>query len=888
MDSSSGPIPGATVMLIGQEDSILKTFAVTDREGYFTLPNVKPDNYLFKANFYGYEPYVLRFEVGENSTDTALGTLFLEPKMLDVVNVEADYIPIRIKGDTIEYDSRAFEVGAHDVLENLLEQLPGVEVQADGSIKVQGKTVQKILVDGEEFFGNDPTIAVKNLPADAVDKVQVYDKDSEMATFTGVDDGNEETTINLTLKEDRKKGYFGNLEAAYGPGQLVSAESVAAQDRYKLKGNVHYFKNKWQLSGIGLSNNVNETGFSFEDYIAFMGGIQNLMDGSGNVSFSVDDDLPLNMGQNTGFLNTNALGFNANYKPSKKGSLASSVFLNSYDKRYQRLVDRTTFFTDSSLFSQEQVNQRNASLNNRANLHYKQEFGESHFLNLRFAGNWGKSKNGNESSLSNFDRGGLVRNNFMTQLDQNRFQYKGDLSADYRKKFEKKGRYTGLGANATVDNSKANGILNYTNTLYSTSPLVFKTIQNQLNDQSNSKIDANWMFSEPLSQRHLLQVGLAYNQFNSYRNREVYDEIDPENELFNPDFSGKAAYSYHTKQGELKHKFLSKKLKTTAGVAYQNLTLVSSDLFVSSRAYHYALTFFTLQWEPSKSSELRLDYSTRANAPHLVQLQTVPNNSNPAEVVLGNPNLDPEYIQDLGVEYNLFNEFNFTHFMIRLDANHIANKINFAQEIDSNFNRIYTPKNSGFENQLRSYLSFGTNLSPLKTKFTITNNFSLSNGQIFLNSVQNNYTSVLENARLSIENTKKKIFNIRLGIEGTYSKNVYRENEALNSDFFSWNYSGNLTVKLKDNWIFNGNLTHHFYPSFTANNEQMILNASVARNFLKSKKLQVYLAAFDLFNQNSGINQSYYLNYYEQERTATLARYAMLGIKYSFQKLGGE
>jgi hypothetical protein len=235
--------------------------------------------------------------------------------MLDVVTVSTEYIPIRIKGDMIEYDSRAFETGEHDVAENLLAQLPGVEVQPDGSIKVQGKTVEKILFDGEEFFGSDPTIATKNLPADAVDRVQVFEKASDMATFTGVDDGNESTTINLKLKEDRKKGYFGNLEAAFGAGLNPEAEGLQDQNRYKLKGNIHYFKGKWQISGIGLSNNVNETGFSINGYVSFMGGIQNLIDGSDTINIGGDNGLPISNGQNTGFLSTNATGLNLNYKP---------------------------------------------------------------------------------------------------------------------------------------------------------------------------------------------------------------------------------------------------------------------------------------------------------------------------------------------------------------------------------------------------------------------------------------------------------------------------------------------------------------------------------------------------------------------------------------------
>lgn len=887
-DSTDSPIPGATVMLIGQQDSILKTFAVSDNEGNFVLKNVKPNAYLFKANSYGNQPYELEFTTNAASSDTVIGVVELRPIMLDVVTVSSDYIPIRIKGDTIEYDSRAFETGEHDVVENLLEQLPGVEVQPDGSIKVQGKTVEKILVDGEEFFGSDPTIATKNLPADAVDRVQVFDKASDMAEFTGVDDGNESTTINLKLKEDRKRGYFGNLEAAYGAGLNPDAEGISDQNRYKLKGNVHYFKGKWQISGIGLSNNVNETGFSISDYISFMGGIQNLMDGSGTINIGGDGGLPISNGQNTGFLSTNATGLNLNYKPSKKATVSSSFFFNTFDKSFDRSLDRTTFFQDSSVFSQESIIQNSATLNNRGTIHYKQEFDSTHFLNVDLSGNWTNAKYNNINNLMSFDSEELLKNTYKTNLDQNRFDYNLNLAVDYRKKFAKKGRYTGGGAAYGISNRTGVTDLTYQNILYLPGPVISQAIQNQDNFQNNANISTNWMYSEPIAKKHLLQAEVQHNRKNFFRDKNVSDEITPDELIFNPLFSGEANYANIENNGEFRHKYLSKKFKTTAGLRYSNLNLLSADLFDENRSYNYALPYFRLQWEVNKSSEFRLDYRTNVQAPQITQLQSIPDNTNPAEIVVGNLSLVPEYKHDLFLEYNLFNEFNFTSLMVRVGATRVENKINYSQEIDENFNRLFTPENNGKEDQLNAYTSFGTNLSPIKTKFSITNNATVSKGQLRLNGAPNSYTSLYNNSRLIIENTKKKVVNIKAGVEMTYSKSAYPENAALNSDFFSWNYSGDLTLKIKDKWVFKADAKHYFYPSFETNNEQVIVNASIARNFLKSKKLQAYVAVYDLLNQNTGINQSYFLNYYEQQRTATLARYFMVGLKFSFQKLGAK
>jgi len=203
-------------------------------------------------------------------------------------------------------------------------------------------------------------------------------------------------------------------------------------------------------------------------------------------------------------------------------------------------------------------------------------------------------------------------------------------------------------------------------------------------------------------------------------------------------------------------------------------------------------------------------------------------------------------------------------------------------------NRIFTPENNGREDRLSSFISFGSNINPLKIKFDITNNTTVSQGQLTLNGIENSYTSFVNNVRFTVENTKKKVINAKLGVGGNYTNSVYSENEAFNNDVFSWNYLAGLTVKLKDKWELKSDVNHFFYPDFEANSQQVIINASIARNLLKSKKLQVYLAANDLLNQNTGINQAYYLNYFEQERTATLARYFLLGVKFSFNKLAGK
>ncbi|MBN4072866.1 TonB-dependent receptor [Crocinitomix catalasitica] len=894
LDSLEGPIPGATVMLVGAQDSILKSFSVSDRDGLFNFSNIKAGDYIFKASFFGYNPYEKAISISKNSQDTAVGKVQLQSKMLNKVTVQGHYIPIQIKGDTIEYDARAFETDEHDVVEDLLAQMPGIEVAEDGTITAQGKEVETILVDGEEFFSDDPTLATKNLPAKAVEKVQVFDRQSDMAEFTGVDDGVETTTINLKLKESHKKGLFGNIEMAGGTdAPIMPGETFEDVFRYSAKGNIHYFKKKWQLSLIGMSNNVNETGFSIRDYINFMGGISNMMRDGGMGFQNLGGGLAMSGGgNNDGFLNTNATGFNFNYKPSKQTVLNASIFFNNFDKSYIKDVDRTTYFTDSSLFTNEIVDQQSTTMNNRGNLHFEQKFDSTHFFNIDLSGSWDLANYFNGSLVNNYDSPDeatkLLISGFNTKLEQDNFSYNYSSAIDYRKKFAKAGRFTGGGVSYSGSNGDASTTLDYLSTLYSMgvgTPNSISQIQDMIEKTGNLR--TNWMWSEPLSKKTLLQFEYTYRRKTSDRDKDVFDIDSDGNQTVNNFFSAEADYLTFRHQANIKHKYISKKLRTTLGATYQYINLSGDSIFTAPKEFHYVMPSFNMQWDVSKNGSFRFNYSTSLTLPSLNQLQPLPDNSNPAEIILGNTNLEPEYNQTTRISFHKFDEFTFTHFMASLSGTYVRNNITYAQNINQFLIREITPENLGEEYSSNAYIATGSSLHSIHTKFNISNTTTLANGIVMLNGKQDKYTSFYTQPKITIENINKKIINIKTGFTYTWSKNFYRDNDAFDNSYSNYNYFGTLKIRLQDRWVFRADINHYFYPDFDdENSQQIILDAKIGINLTKSKKLQVYIAGYDLLNQNTGISQYYLQNIYEKETTTTLARYFMLGFKYSFQKLG--
>ncbi len=872
VDSLDKGVPGVSTMLIGANDSILKSFSVTNDHGSFTFKNVPVGDYIFKAALFGYQPYETSISISTSSADTAL-KVPIQSKQLKQVTVEG-YVPIQLKGDTIEYDARAFETTEHDNVEALLEQMPGIEVEEDGEIKVQGETVEKVLVDGEEFFGNDPKIATQNLPAKAIEKVQVFDKLSDVAEFTGIDDGDDTKTINLKLKEEYKKGAFGNLDLAGGMDDNAG--------RYKLKGNVNSFGKKFQFSALGLSNNINETGFSIDDYIEFMGGIQSLLDGSGNFNLSSDAGLPLDFGRNNGFLNTHATGMNFNYKPNKGKNLNGSLFLNGYDRNYHKLVDRTTYFTDSAMYTNEENQLNNKALNNRLNLRYKNEIDSSQLLNVRGSGRWSRASHSSQSFINNQNEIQELISSFVSQNEGDNTTIGLEGSLDYTKRFKRNGHYTGIDLSGNYSEKEASSIQDFNNSVY-VAGVPIETIINQLqrNQTSNLDYQASGKYSIPfLKDQYWLFAGSA--QFKSeFRDKSLFD-INASQEELNPNFSGTGTLNTYNYEGGATYKYVKKDWRTSVGANYSRLSLFGDGVLAEKKDMNYLLPRVSWWYQPSRAAEIDLVYSTSVNAPLLNELQTIPNNTNPTELILGNENLTPEYVHDVSLRFNRFKQFNMSHFMVAVSGKYIQNNITFSQWLNESLVRTVMPENLGDEQEVNGQITWGRALYPLKTKFKITNQNRWSSAAIRLNDEMDQYTSFYNRSKLVLENISKKKWNIRVGGEVTYSKNQYQGNEAFNNSFYNWNYSCGVTWKQNKNWIVESTIKHQFYPTFTEATELLIWNARIGRNLLESKKMQVYLTVKDILNQNTGLDQFYQLNYYERAQTSTLGRYFLVGLKWSF------
>ncbi|MDB4089617.1 carboxypeptidase-like regulatory domain-containing protein, partial [Flavobacteriales bacterium] len=335
VDSVNTPLPYTTVVILSDKDSSLINYAVSNGLGDFEIKNVKPNDYILQLSFMGYRTFSKKIVVNGTNEIIDLDILKLSnnDKFLKEVSIEGDYIPIVFRNDTVEYNASSFKTQKGANVEKLLTKMPGIEVDSDGEITAHGEKVNKIYVDGKEFFGDDPKIATKNIPADAIDKVQVFDRKSELSEFTGVDDGERSRTINITLKKDRKKGLFG--EASVGGGH---------ESKYKGKLNLNRFSKTAQFTALVMANNVNEQGFSYSDYFNFMGGISNVMKTGKNNFDPSSTGVPINIpGANNGIASTLAGGVNYNQDIGKATHIISSFFVNNSNSDINRVTNSVNY-----------------------------------------------------------------------------------------------------------------------------------------------------------------------------------------------------------------------------------------------------------------------------------------------------------------------------------------------------------------------------------------------------------------------------------------------------------------------------------------------------------------------------------------------------------------
>lgn len=892
LDSASQkPMRTASVSLLAARDSSYITATITDGDGRFRLRNVPPGNYRLLVTFIGYRNASKSIHVlPENPADA--GTLWMSEQgnLLGEVVVTQERAPVTIKADTLEFNAGSFKIQPNAQVEELLRKLPGVEVARDGSIKANGQTVGKVLVDGKPFFGNDPKMATRNLPADIIDKVQLYDQSSDQSQFSGVDDGNRERTINLTIRKDKGKGYFG--QNALGAGPSPGAQAT----RYQARLNVNRFNNRnggpvRQISVIGQANNLNQQNFTMQDASTpGAGGPVIVGEGGGNTQDNAQTPSAITEVRAGGF---NYRNESATMRWGKRTEMAASYFvgqsITTTDQASHRenILPGQSFLTDQLYFSKNSMTTHR--LNGRFDLPLDSmtSLRMTPNISLQYKDELVRLKSG--SYLPTGDS----LNNGTTGNDRHGHSVNGYNNLLLMRKFGKEGRTFSAQLNTVLADGKTAAYIRSFNTYYEAarddSLLDQRNLQNSYSLQNN----LTFSFTEPLSLTQKLEFRCAYANTRNKLARITADR-DEQTEAYdlpNQDLSNDFSNAFETNR--LGSSFQTRRLRYSwaLGMDIQRSALRSenrSEAALSGRTFWYWMpnALFTYTFQGNRN--LRMQYRTRISPPGITQLQPVADNSNPMMVRTGNAALQPEYYHTLTLTYQGGSQSGNNNLFTFANVNQSNNRISTATSTGPGGVQLIQPVNTDGYFSANGVISVSRKLVPVKLTVGLTTQASLTRSTSMINAQRNVSQNNAFGQGIRLQSDYNGKIDYGLSARVSYQQARYTLLPQQNANYWSQYATADVHWQLPGHFVLNTDLTYTGTAGRASGyNQQFVLwNAFVAKQFLRTRQAEIRLQVFDLLNQNRSLVRNTSDSYIEDIRSKVLRRYFLISAVYHLRKFG--
>lgn len=875
---SDTPIEQATVRLLNVKDSAMVRGVVSARNGSFTLKNVKKGSYLLHITFIGYDPLYQPLQITGKKNPVNVGKLELSDGAIElgeaVVIGKAPEVTVR--NDTVEYNADSYKVTEGSVLEDLLKKMPGVEVDSEGKITVNGKEVKKVMVDGKEFFSDDPKVASKNLPAKMIDKLQVLDKKSDMAQMTGFDDGEEETVINLTVKPGMKQGWFGNAYGGYG-----------SKDRYEGNAMVNRFVNNDQITFMGGANNTNNMGFSDLASTMFSG-----MGGGGGRRGGFGAGSGITSSGNAG------LNFSKEFKPDKL-TLGGNTRYSHSDNDARSKSDRQNILPgDSSSYDNSEAMSRTKSDNfgvdfrlewkpdTMTQLIFRPSFSLSHSMNDNFS---------DATTLDN-ERDTVNTNKSSNYSESN--GYNLNASIDFSRKLNNKGRVFSATLSGGNSDSYSDG-MNRSDIVYFNQT---DALKNSIIDQRsrydnkgfNYRAYVSWV--EPIGHNNFIQATYSISQRKQEALKNVYNQdAGGIYNVLDSAYSQSYRNNFISQRASLSFKSQRAKFNYTIGLNLDP-SYSSSENFVGDTTLS-KITRKVVNLSPmaqfnymfDKRTNLRIMYNGRTSQPSMTQLQPVADISDPTNITIGNPDLNPRYTNNVFIRFQQFTPEKQRAFMIMANGSYIINDIvsytSYNQETGVK-TTTYKNVNGNYSGNVRMMLN-----TPLKNKkFSINSmtmaSFANSNG--YINEEKNTNRNLILSERGGIDFRSSYL---DLGVNGNIrynatSNSLQKEN---NQNTFNYGAGGYTTIYLPLNFKIESDVnwsTNSGYGDGFKQNE-VLWNASASKSFLKNNQGTLRFKIYDILQQRSNISRSVTASYIQDSEYNTLGSYFMVHFIYRFSIFKG-
>ena len=880
---------------------------ITDTKGKFIIPEIPKGNFSLSVSYVGYKSYKTNFEVIDKSID--FKTISLSPSVvkLNEVTIEGKAQPVVQNKDTTEFNAIAYKVNKDANADELVTKLPGVTID-DGKVTAQGEEVKNVLVDGKQFFGNDPNAVLKNIPAEIIDKIQLYDKQSDQSEFTGFDDGNKAKTINVITKVRYRNGIFGRVGGGYG-----------TEDKYTGSGSANYFKNEERLSMVGQVNNINEQNFSVDDMMGIMsgggrrGGFTR-PGGGGGAGGAARTGGGMGGGRETsnfmvsaksGLTETKALGLNFSDMWLNKIDFTGSYFFNKTSNDAATDLNRV-YYQVSGLDQayNEHSSSSSSNINHRMNfrMNYQMDSMNSVLVTPQFSfqGNDGESfmKGRTFSSIKDINSSNNLSN---SNLDA----YDASAEFLFRHKFAEKGRTISarmrLERNSNTGNNKLNSENIYYNNLYQSD-----TIDQRANlDKNENDISGNLVYTEPLGSNGQLQLMTNISHSNSKSDMKTYDltAILMNNNKLDTSLSNLYEKNYNTQGVGLGYGFRSEDIMFTGGINYNLSKLENDQVFPysasMSKNFTSFLPYFMFRYGQRRVQEIMADYRVSNNEPSVTQLQNVLDNSNTLQLSIGNPNLKQDTRNSMSLRYSKTNPDNYSAFFLLFSGTITQNYIGYEKIVAvrdttvrgiklNTGTQLQTPINlDGYKN-FRSMATYSSPIEFLMCNLNLNLSYTYSKTPVIQNSVSgftnsSSYalgfvisSNIDEDIDFSISSTNT-YNNIKTDFRTSGSQNYFgqRTKFRIYYDIFS-----GIIIQTDLDYKYDGGMSSGTTPNSYS------WNASLRKKLFKNDRGEIKLSVYDILKKSSNVTRNVTDTYYEDTNTNVLGRFYILSFNYSIRAFG--
>ena len=895
---SSNVLGKATISIAPKADTSRKKLLSADEKGVFSIPTANGD-FVMEFSFTGYDLSRKSVKVAGANVDLGEVLMFRKQKTLGDVEVVGKVPPTRQRGDTTEINAAALKVNPDATVEDLVRKAPGVTLE-NGQVMVQGEAVQKVTIDGREYFGSDATAALKNLPAEIVDKIQVFDRMSDQAQLTGVSDGNEVKALNIVTKANMRNGQFGRIYAGYG-----------TDDRYAAGGNVNIFNKDRRTNLLGLFNNVNQQNFGAEDLLGVNGqanqggrGGGGRLGGGGWGGGGGGFSTP----QQAGIATTNAIGVNfSDLWLKKKMTVSGSYFFNKSSTEASSETKRETFLGDTSQFYSEKNESTTDNLNHRFNARFEYKIDSNN--TLIYAPNISYQTNERQSLLIGGSRTAddeIINSTLNDRFSKSEgFNIRNELT--YRHAFSKRGRSFSINLNNAINERDVNTTLNAATGSIKSGGLIVDTLR-QITDNvsSGSNWSTNITYSEPIGKKGS-SLQLNYNpQVNNSKADQrnmFYDKATGDYTKFDTTQSNLFDNKTSIQNAGITYR-VGPRGDLSLGLNYQQTDLQSDQTFPVkgniNRSFSSWLPNINYRKDFSKQTNLRVRYRASVNTPSVNQLQNVVNINNPLFITSGNPELGQSYTNFMFARLGYTNTQKSKSFFAGLFAqqvnDYITNGTWVASKDSTIQNGIILRQGSQYSKpinlsgywSLRSFANYGIPLKAIKSNLSLNGGIGYVRTPGSVNGISNFTNNYSYSAGVALASNISEFIDYTLSYTGNFNNAVNSFNPNLNNKYYSHNASAKLNLLTKKGWFLLNDIGNQVYTGLADgfNQNFWLWNASAGKKFLSKQRGELKVTVFDLLKQNQSVSRTVDALYIEDVQTVVLQQYFMLTFTYSLRNFG--